>query len=165
MNRRLYGFQSVRREEAGHGDDRRPALRRPGDRPRLGRADGAFYPGPRGGQALAESLLGRFSPSGRLPVSFPQRPGQPPMYYNPKAGTVPWNYADSKEDPLFAFGDGMGYGRVQYRAFALLPRPCRKGRFPWAIRRCWNCVFGWKIPPRPEKPPCPCSLSPIWNRT
>ena len=65
----------------------------------------AFYPGPWGGQTLAEALLGRFSPSGRLPASFPQHPGQLPVYYNPKAGTVPWNYADTKEGPLFSFGD------------------------------------------------------------
>lgn len=90
----------------------------------------AFYPGPWGGQALAEALLGRFSPSGRLPVSFPRHPGQLPVYYNPKAGTVPWNYADSKEGPLFAFGDGMGYGRVHYCDFTLLPKPLPEGTLP-----------------------------------
>ena len=87
----------------------------------------AFYPGPWGGQALAEVLLGRFSPSGRLPVSFPRHPGQLPVYYNPKAGIVPWSYADSKQGPLFSFGDGMGYGRLQYRDFELLPKPLPEG--------------------------------------
>lgn len=89
----------------------------------------AFYPGPWGGQALAEVLLGRFSPSGRLPVSFLRHPGQLPVYYNPKAGIVPWSYADSKQGPLFSFGDGMGYGRLQYRDFELLPKPLPEGRF------------------------------------
>ena len=87
----------------------------------------AFYPGPWGGQALAEILLGRFSPSGRLPVSFPRHPGQLPVYYNPKAGIVPWSYADSKQGPLFSFGDGLGYGRIQYRDFELLPKPLPEG--------------------------------------
>ena len=90
----------------------------------------AFYPGPWGGQALAEALLGRFSPSGRLPASFPQHPGQLPVYYNPKAGTVPWNYADLKDGPLFSFGDGMGYGHILYRDFELLPKLLPEGRLP-----------------------------------
>ena len=90
----------------------------------------AFYPGPWGGQALAEALLGRFSPSGRLPASFPQHPGQLPVYYNPKAGTVPWNYADLKDGPLFSFGDGMGYGHILYRDFELLPKQLPVGRLP-----------------------------------
>lgn len=129
----------------------------------------AFYPGPWGGQALAEILLGRFSPSGRLPVSFPRHPGQLPVYYNPKAGIVPWSYADSKQGPLFSFGDGMGYGRIQYRDFELLPKPLpegtlSEGTLPWTIRRCWSCTFGRKIPARRRRPPCLCSLSPIWNR-
>jgi len=31
----------------------------------------SFLPGPHGGAALADALLGRFEPSGRLPISWP----------------------------------------------------------------------------------------------
>lgn len=60
-------------------------------------------------------------------MSFPRHPGQLPVYYNPKAGIVPWSYADSKQGPLFSFGDGLGYGRIQYRDFELLPKPLPEG--------------------------------------
>ena len=31
----------------------------------------SFLPGPHGGAALADALVGRFEPSGRLPISWP----------------------------------------------------------------------------------------------
>jgi beta-glucosidase len=40
----------------------------------------AFPPGMRGGRAIAEFLLGRIEPSGRLPLSIPRPAGQPPVY-------------------------------------------------------------------------------------
>lgn len=91
-----------------------------------------FYPGPWGGQAIAEALLGRFSPSGRLPVSFPVHPGQLPVYYNPKAGTVPLSYSDGEPmtRALFSFGDGMGYSRLRYFAFDLRAFPLPAGPLP-----------------------------------
>ena len=42
----------------------------------------AFYPGPWGGQAVAEVLTGAAEPSGCLPVSIPRATGQLPVYYN-----------------------------------------------------------------------------------
>lgn len=80
-----------------------------------------FYPGPWGGQAVAEALLGRVSPAGRLPVSIPRHAGQLPVCYNAKRGAVPLAYADDAalRTPLFAFGDGFGYGRVVYAGMRL----------------------------------------------
>ena len=42
----------------------------------------AWLPGELGGQAVAEMLFGRHSPSGRLPVTFPRHAGQLPVYYD-----------------------------------------------------------------------------------
>ncbi|MCI5955725.1 MAG: glycoside hydrolase family 3 C-terminal domain-containing protein [Clostridiales bacterium] len=87
-----------------------------------------FYPGPWGGLAIAEALFGRFSPSGRLPVSIPRHAGQLPVYYNAKAGVIPMSYRDLPATPLFAFGEGMGYGRLVYSDIALRRFPLRPGQ-------------------------------------
>lgn len=71
----------------------------------------SFYPGPMGGQALAELLLGRFSPSGRLPVSLPRSVGQLPCSYNPKSSYDSMRYCDEKNTALYPFGYGLSYTR------------------------------------------------------
>ncbi|WP_247623352.1 glycoside hydrolase family 3 N-terminal domain-containing protein [Microbacterium galbinum] len=74
----------------------------------------AFNPGMQGGRALAELLLGEIEPAGRLPISFPRHAGQLPVYYNTVRGQHGDRYADLSQDPLFAFGEGMGYTTVEY---------------------------------------------------
>lgn len=69
----------------------------------------AFYPGPMGGQALAELLTGKLSPSGRLPASLPRSVGQLPCYYNPKASYQPAHYSGVPDGPLYPFGYGLSY--------------------------------------------------------
>lgn len=74
----------------------------------------AFYPGIKGGQAVAEILFGQVDPSGRLPVSIPRHSGQLPVYYNYKASYRAMRYCDMEQTPLFAFGQGFGYGQFSY---------------------------------------------------
>jgi beta-glucosidase len=74
----------------------------------------AFNPGMRGGRAIAELVLGRIEPSGRLPVSFARHVGQQPVYYNVLRGQHGDRYADLTQDPLFAFGEGLSYSTVDY---------------------------------------------------
>jgi beta-glucosidase len=74
----------------------------------------AFNPGMRGGRAIAELILGRIEPSGRLPVSFARHVGQQPVYYNGVRGQHGDRYADLTQDPLFAFGEGLSYSTVEY---------------------------------------------------
>lgn len=69
----------------------------------------SFYPGPMGGQAIAELLLGVIEPSGRLPVSLPRVSGQLPCYYNKKASNSDMNYYDLPSTPLYQFGYGLSY--------------------------------------------------------
>ncbi|RPF21123.1 glycoside hydrolase family 3 N-terminal domain-containing protein [Myceligenerans xiligouense] len=76
----------------------------------------AANPGMRGGQALAELLLGRIEPSGRLPISFARHVGQQPTYYNQVRGQHGDRYADLTQRPAYAFGEGLSYTTIEYDA-------------------------------------------------
>ena len=105
----------------------------------------AWHPGVQGGPALADLLLGRESPSGRLPVTWPKAVGQIPIYYNHKrTGRPPspermipfeeipvgaWqsslantsHYLDLGMDPEFPFGFGLTYSTFRYSDLAVTP--------------------------------------------
>ena len=71
-------------------------------------------PGMKGGQAIAEIILGLADPSGRLPITFPRHAGQLPVYYNQIRGQHGNRYADLTQDPAFAFGEGLSYTTFAY---------------------------------------------------
>ena len=82
----------------------------------------AFNGGAHGGQAAAEVLFGKEEPTGRLPISFPYHSGQVPVYYNhyfgwhgkSAGGYCEGKYCDLPQDPLFTFGEGLGYTDFAY---------------------------------------------------
>ena len=82
----------------------------------------AWHCGSQTGNAAADIIFGRISPSGRLPVTFPRSGGQIPLYYNcPPAGRD-WdgyydkvhNYRDNQGSPLYPFGYGLSYTSFEY---------------------------------------------------
>ena len=84
-----------------------------------------WYLGTQNGHALADILFGDYSPSARLPVSFPHASGQQPYFYNhPRSGrpelpTLSEFKSRWREFPntaLYAFGHGIGYARFEYEA-------------------------------------------------
>lgn len=80
----------------------------------------AWYAGEKGGLAIADILLGRVNPSGKLPVSFPRSVGQLPFYYDHKPTS--WHrYVDEKNTPLFPFGFGLSYTSFQYAGLQISP--------------------------------------------
>ncbi len=102
----------------------------------------AWYPGSRGGEAIARVLFGDVDPSGRSPVTFPMSEAQLPRpelpgyaamlaarraTHNPHAGPPPFTVAYSegadvgyrwnevhKLTPLFPFGFGLSYTTFAY---------------------------------------------------
>ncbi|MER5178150.1 glycoside hydrolase family 3 N-terminal domain-containing protein [Streptomyces sp. NPDC002896] len=73
----------------------------------------AWYPGPWGGEAIAQILLGRAEPTGRLPVSVPRSATQLPVYYNHK--DIEYGaYVDASAEPLYSFGHGLSYTSFAY---------------------------------------------------
>jgi beta-xylosidase len=74
----------------------------------------AFFPGQRGGQALAEILAGQVNPSGRLPVSVPRDPGgQPATYLSPLLG-YRTQVSSADPTPAFPFGHGLSYTAFEW---------------------------------------------------
>nr|WP_184089994.1 glycoside hydrolase family 3 N-terminal domain-containing protein [Anaerocolumna cellulosilytica] len=74
----------------------------------------SFYPGIKGGEAIAEILFGKISPSGCLPVSLPRHCGQIPVYYNYKSSYRAMDYYDVEKTPLYSFGYGKSYTNFSY---------------------------------------------------
>ena len=78
----------------------------------------AWLPGEEGGNALADVLLGRSEPGGRLPISMPRSVGQVPIHHDYRTGggraMFHEDYTDSKTTPLYAFGHGLTYTSFEY---------------------------------------------------
>ncbi|MFW9795704.1 MAG: beta-glucosidase [Candidatus Thorarchaeota archaeon] len=88
----------------------------------------AWYPGMEGGRAIANILFGDAYPSGKLPLTFPQKLSDSPAHHSGLARNYPgdevkdvyydegifigYRWFDKKEiEPLFPFGFGLGYTR------------------------------------------------------
>ncbi|HMN46170.1 MAG TPA: glycoside hydrolase family 3 C-terminal domain-containing protein [Povalibacter sp.] len=72
----------------------------------------AWYPGQRGGTAVADALFGDFNPAGRLPVTFYKASEKLPAFddYAMKGRT----YRYFRGEPLYPFGHGLSYTRFEY---------------------------------------------------
>ncbi|HEX3088875.1 MAG TPA: glycoside hydrolase family 3 C-terminal domain-containing protein, partial [Ilumatobacteraceae bacterium] len=77
-----------------------------------------WYPGTRGGEAVANLLFGDVSPGGKLPFTWPRTVGQVPLVYSHTRSHEPINqdkrYWDEDGSPLYPFGFGLSYGRFEY---------------------------------------------------
>jgi len=83
----------------------------------------AWYPGMEGGYAIADVLLGRCDPGGRLPLTLPRKVSQLPLYYNAKSSGRSIDYADLRgPQPLFSFGFGLSYTTFRYSNLRATPR-------------------------------------------
>ena len=87
----------------------------------------AWYPGEKGGDAIARILFGEVNPSGRLSVTFPPTTGHISMYANHKPSGKGYykqrgtrekpgrDYVFSSPEPLFCFGHGLSYTTFEYK--------------------------------------------------
>src|ERR1700723_2575116 len=96
----------------------------------------AWFPGTEAGHALTRVLYGDVSPTGKLPMSFPETEGQEPLYYNQMPTGRPANNADLSHPPgpksrfisryidapnaaLFPFGFGLSYTTFSFSGVTL----------------------------------------------
>jgi len=103
---------------------------------KVGAVLAAWYPGARGGQAIADILFGAVNPSGRLPLSWPVDESQLPRPVIPGAGAASGSpavvdyaiegadvgyrwYARRGTKPRFPFGYGQSYTSFRYQGLKL----------------------------------------------
>ncbi len=73
-----------------------------------------WYPGEKGGNAIASVLFGEANPAGKLPISFVNSEGQLPLVYNHLPTGRGDDYNDQSGLPLFPFGFGLSYTQFDY---------------------------------------------------
>jgi beta-glucosidase len=88
-----------------------------------------WFLGTETGHSIADVLFGDYSPSGRLPNSFPRRSGQQPYYYahkrtgrpnaDPQLENYKARFRDITNSALYPFGHGLTYGKIAYSDFAI----------------------------------------------
>jgi len=77
----------------------------------------AWYPGQRGGNAVADVLFGDVSPAGRLPVTFYKAAEKLPAFDD--YGMQGRTYRYFEGEPLYPFGYGLSYTRFEYSGLSL----------------------------------------------
>lgn len=94
----------------------------------------AWFLGTEAGNAIADVMTGRVSPSGRTAVSWPRAVGQIPIFYGERPSGRPANpddhftskYLDTPNEPLFPFGHGLTYGRFTLSNLSVAPETVRE---------------------------------------
>lgn len=84
----------------------------------------AWYPGSRGGEAVAEALFGLCNPGGRLPISIPCSSAQLPVTDDslfPERSP----YVDGKADACIPAGYGLSYTTFELSGFNMIDRDAR----------------------------------------
>ena len=107
----------------------------------------AWLPGQAMGEALADVLLGRAEPGGRLPVTLPARESDSPvLHVVPRDGRVDYaegllvgyrGYDAAGIAPMFAFGHGLGYTQWAYESASVdgpVPAPGEDVRVRVVVR-------------------------------
>lgn len=71
-----------------------------------------WYPGARGGRAIAEVLFGKASPGGKMPLTFYASDDDLPDFSDYSMENRTYRYF--KGTPLYPFGYGLGYSKIDY---------------------------------------------------
>jgi beta-glucosidase len=81
----------------------------------------SFYPGEAGGQAVADVLLGRYNPAGRLPVTIYRATSDLPPFTDYRMENRTYRYF--KGSALYPFGFGLSYTKFAYANLQAEPGP------------------------------------------
>jgi len=84
----------------------------------------AWYPGEKGGKAVADIIFGDVNPSGRLPITFPKSLSQLPPYED--YSMVNRTYRYMQEQPMYPFGYGLSFAKFAYHDLKLSKQEIQK---------------------------------------
>ncbi|MDX1469925.1 MAG: glycoside hydrolase family 3 N-terminal domain-containing protein [Flavobacteriaceae bacterium] len=85
-----------------------------------------WYPGEEGGNAVADVIFGKVSPSGRLPITFPKSLDDLPPYEDYTMNGRTYKYMDAV--PMYPFGYGLSYTSFEYSDLKLSQDKVKKGK-------------------------------------
>lgn len=85
-----------------------------------------WYPGEEGGNAVADVIFGKTSPSGKLPLTFPKSLDQLPPYDNYAMTGRTYRYME--QEPMYPFGFGLSYGTFEYSNLKLSASKIKKNQ-------------------------------------
>jgi beta-glucosidase len=94
----------------------------------------AWFLGSEAGNAIADVVTGRVSPSGRTPMTWPRAMGQIPIFFSQRPSGRPVDpknhftskYLDLPDEPLFAFGHGLTYGHFRLSNLRVTPHDAKE---------------------------------------
>lgn len=86
----------------------------------------AWYPGERGGDAVADIIFGNVSPSGKLPLTFPKSASQLPEYDDYSMTGRTYKYMN--DSPLYPFGFGLGYADLEWNNLMVSKKSVTKNK-------------------------------------
>ena len=102
-------------------------------------------------EAVADALLGRLNPSGKMPLSTARCAGQIPVYYNHPNGSM-WtqapsigfaDYVDCPHRPRYCFGHGLSYTEFEYSNLKLdkkETRPFEQVNISLKVKNIGSCA-------------------------
>lgn len=88
----------------------------------------AWFPGEKGGTAVADALFGDYNPGGSSPITWPKSVGQLPLNFPRKVSANPEKLESDNylKESLYPFGHGLSYTDFEFEDLEVSPKKISK---------------------------------------